>query len=101
MDKRDPRHRLDRDRQLVRVPEREQLTEGEARRLGQAANRLARYRELMRHTGRGGSLNAAPRTGQLHGVNLGPTDLEAVLALLIEREELFLASFNVKIERPE
>jgi hypothetical protein len=33
-------------------------------------------------------------------VALGSLDLETVLSVLIERDELFLASFNIKIERP-
>jgi hypothetical protein len=33
-------------------------------------------------------------------IQLGSRDIQAALSLLIERDELFLASFNVKVERP-
>ena len=92
---------IDPDKQLAVVPEREPLTELEARRIGASAQRLARYRFLLTKADRGGALNATPGEGQLFGENLGSDDLKAALAFLIEREELFLASYNVKIDRPE
>lgn len=82
-------------------PDREPLTEPEARRIGVAANRLPRLRTLLR--------KAADKTGSVgvgygygaEGIQIGSIDLQAVLSLLIERDELLLASFNVTIERPE
>lgn len=92
---------MDPSKQLQVVPEREPLTELEARRVGQSAIRLARFRYLLKE--------AANSTGNISvgsGYNaksqaLGNLELTAALSLLIEREELFLASFNVKIERPD
>jgi hypothetical protein len=84
----------------VVVPDREPLTEAEARRVGTAANRLPRLRRLR--------ALAADRIGQIFVgsgytadfISVGSLDLQAALALLIERDEMLLASFNVTIERP-
>jgi hypothetical protein len=101
----DPEDRPDGSRQLVVVPEREPLTEAEARRIGVAADRLARLRHLRAEAttlsgsitiGNGGGFGAVS-----HTVPLGSADLQAAISVLIERDELLLASFNVKIERPE
>lgn len=92
---------MDARKQLQSVPEREPLTEAEARLIGASAQRLARYRYLLSKADKGGSINVTPGAGQLHGENLNANAIQAALGLLIEREELFLASFNVKIERPE
>jgi hypothetical protein len=85
------------------VPDREPLTEGEALRIGQAASRLARFRNLLKaaQTPKSGFLGVGGSGffgDQPLTVNLGSRDIEAVLSLLIEREVAFLASFNVKIE---
>jgi hypothetical protein len=93
---------MDSSRQLQVIPEREPLTELEARQIGHAANRVARYRHLLTEA-------LKPSTGSIvvgggYGAQsqaLGSTELQAALAFLIERDELFLASFNVQIERPE
>ena len=92
---------VDASHQLQVVPEREPLTEQEARRIGVAANRLPRLRQLRQlgetHVGSiviGSGISA-------QSMSLGTLDLQAALSLLIERDELLLASFNVKIERPE
>ena len=91
----------DSSRQLTVTPEREPLSEAEARRIGVAANRLPRLRYLRDE--------AAKEIGQIvvgsgstaKSTSVGSLDLQAVLSLLIERDELLLASFNVKIERPD
>lgn len=79
-------------------PEREPLTEAEARRIGHAATRIARFRYLLGLGEAGGSINVTPGRGQLHGENLAAVDVRAVLALLIEREGQFLSSFGVILE---
>lgn len=69
--------------------------------MGTAANRLPRLRRLLKE--------AETKAGGLHvgsgftalQLSLGGLDLQAVLALLIERDEMLLASLNVTIERPE
>ena len=65
-----------------------------------AANRLPRLRHLLEY--------AADKFGRIvvgsewgaKSIELGSVDLEAILSLLIEHDELFLASFNVKVDRP-
>lgn len=99
MDKGAGDHQLQ--RQLATLPDREPLTEAEARRIGVAAQRLARYRYLLTQAGNGGAINATPGGGKLFGENIPASELQAALAFLMEREELFLASFGVTIERPE
>lgn len=90
---------MDANRQLQVVPDREPMTELEARRVGETALRLAQLRALLRHADSGGSITAgAGYTAQSRF--LGSADLQAALAFLIERDEMFLASFNIKIERP-
>jgi hypothetical protein len=93
-------------RQLpVVVPDREPLTEAEARRIGNAAHKLAKLRELLKEarTARSGGLGVGVSAGfygsqTISNIELSSADLQAALALLIEREVAFLASFNVLIE---
>jgi hypothetical protein len=92
---------MDARKQLQVIPEREPLTMGEAVRIGSSASRLARYRHLLKEA-------LKPTTGSIvvgsgytaQSQALGSTEVQAALSFLIEREELFLASFNVQIERP-
>lgn len=85
-------------------PDREQLTEEEARRVGTAAYRVAKLRRLLKaaQTPKSGTLIVGRSTAweQAPFIEVDSLSMEAVLALLIERDELFLASFNVKVERP-
>jgi hypothetical protein len=85
----------------VVVPDREPLTELEARQIGDSAYRLAKLRNMLKDGGRfdltaiqplqwGGTSSIGHQLTKLEG--------EAVLALLIERETLFLASFNVAVQ---
>lgn len=92
---------MDASRQLVPVPEREPLSEAEARRIGVAANRLPRLRHLRNYATKeiGNIVVGSGYTAK--SIQLGSLDLQAALSLLIERDELLLASFNVKIERPD
>lgn len=91
----------DADQQLVSVPDREPLTEAEARVVGFAAQKLARYRHLLRQVDRGGSISVKTEAGAATVEHLGSKDMGAVLVTLIEREEVLLASFGVQIERAE
>lgn len=96
-----PAKKLDASRQLVPAPDREPLTEAEARRIGVAANRLPRLRYLRDEAAKeiGSIVVGSGYTAKSQ--SLGSLDLQAALSLLIERDELLLSSFNVKIERPE
>lgn len=82
------------------VPEREPLTMAEARRIGDSAQKLTRYRYLLTKADCGGSMNVTPGKGELYGVNLSALDATAALALLIEREEQFLSSMGVDVREP-
>lgn len=75
--------------------EREPLTMAEARAVGAASNRLRNFRHLLSE-GLGGSLTVRMKFGTTAQA-LTTVDMEAILSLLIEREELFLGSFNVDI----
>ena len=92
---------MDASKQLETVPLREQLSEAEARSIGGAALRLPKLRRMLTDAEKShGSIwvGTGPMSVQ-HQLN--PTDLQAALSLLIERDEQLLASFNVKIVRPE
>lgn len=75
--------------------------------MGVAANRLPRLRKMLGlAANRIGSITVGAGGGGVWQANnaaesmsLGSIDLQAALALLIERDELLLASFNVTIER--
>jgi hypothetical protein len=88
----------DRQGQLAIRPEREPLTEEEARRLGVAANRLPRLRQLRHAAATNfGSIVVGSNWGA-QSIAVSSTDLQAALSLLIERDALLLASFNVTVE---
>jgi hypothetical protein len=86
------------------VPDREPLTELEARQIGDSAYRLAKLRQMRGCPGPF-DLSAYEHSIAAYGSSpsrmnhrLTKLEAEAILALLIERETLFLASFNVAIE---
>jgi hypothetical protein len=78
------------------------MTEFEARRVGTAALRLPRLRRLLKEALKPslGSIVVGSGFGS-ESMSLGSRDLQAALQLLIDQDEMFLASFNVKIERPD
>lgn len=80
-------------------PDREPLTEAEARRVGVSAFQMARLRSVVAHLPLGGQLTIKTNSGGAASIELPQLDVEAVLALLVEREALFLASFNVTVEK--
>lgn len=90
------------ERQLAVIPEREPLTEDEARAIGTAANRLPNLRTLLEETEgkRGGAIGVGSGM-KMRTIRLPKADIKAALSLLIERDEMLLASFNVTIARPE
>jgi len=89
-------------RQFVTVPDREPLTEAEARRVGDAALRLPRLRYLREQAAtKHGSIVVGGGYAGSQSIVLGSIDLQAALSLLIERDEMLLSSFNVTIDRPE
>ena len=91
----------DSSQQLQVIPEREPLTELEAMRIGNAATRLARLRHLHNEAEKVGGSIVVGSGYTAKNIMLAGIDLQAALAFLMERDELFLASFNVTIERPE
>jgi hypothetical protein len=83
----------------VVVPDREPLTEAEARRIGISAQRLAQLRDIRTHASRGATFTV--QLGLYNGTaafSLNSMEAEACIALLIEREAAFLTSFNVKLD---
>lgn len=87
------------------VPDREPLTELEARRIGDSAYRLAKLRNMQKLDGpfdlmATESVGGGPWGSGVSrvGYRLTKLEAEATLALLIERETLFLASFNVAVQ---
>jgi hypothetical protein len=88
---------MDASRQLVVVPDREPLTEAEARRIGHSATRIAQLRDLHKQV-QSGSISIQTANGAM-SLALTKLDLEAALGLLIEREAQFLSSFNVEVDK--
>lgn len=76
------------------------LTEAEARRVGIAAHDLARLRAISKAGVRAGSLGITTETSGAASMTLRADQAEAVLAFLMEREGIFLASMGVILEEP-
>lgn len=66
-----------------------------------AANRLPRLRHLRDEAAKLAGSIVVGGGYTAKSIALGSLDLQATLSLLIERDELLLASLNVTIERPE
>lgn len=81
------------------VPPKGRMTEAEARRVGQSANRIAQLRNLRDNAKRGGSITGDSGNGAASHV-LTAEETQACLSLLIEREAAFLASFDIELETP-
>lgn len=82
----------------VITPEREPITLVEAMRIGQSASRLQNLTTYRDRTVTSGGISIQTSNGTF-SVALSRIDTEAVLALLIEREQAFLAAFNVEITK--
>jgi hypothetical protein len=85
----------------VVVPDREPLTEEEALRVGDSVYRLRKLRQMLQASGPF-DLTALESVGwgtARTNFRLSKLDAEAVISLLIEREMLFLASFNVNVQQ--
>lgn len=78
------------------VPDREPMTLTEARRVGAAANRLGLLRDALRDAV-AGTLTVKTERSSTQSIPLYSLDTEAMLSLLIEREEQFLVSMGVGI----
>lgn len=74
------------------------LTEREARLAGQVSNRLCSLRGLLAQGVTGGSLTTQTRNGT-QSLSLVSVDVEALIALLKERDEAFLTGLNIEIEQ--
>jgi hypothetical protein len=72
------------------------VTEAEARRIGHAAQRIAQFRDALT-AAKSGSITVSSGNGSM-SIALTQLDLVAALAILIEREALFLTSFGVTVE---
>lgn len=79
-------------------PEREPLTEAEARQIGASSQAIGRLRYMLENA-KAGSLTVTLSSGS-QSLSLYKSDLDACLALLMEREAAFLTSFNVKLDKP-
>jgi hypothetical protein len=78
-------------------PMHEPMTMEEARLLGRASQRLTDFRHLMGKIESGGQLTIMLKNGTFTQ-SLRRDDIEAAISLLIERERLFLATYNVETE---
>ena len=74
------------------------LTEREVRIAGQTSNRLMSFRGFLKQRTTGGSLTISSANGSA-SVTLTKIDMEAILGLLIERDEQFLTALNIELER--
>jgi hypothetical protein len=74
------------------------LTEREVRLAGATSNRLCNLRGALKDVTTGGSLVVTTRNGS-SSMNLTSIDMEALLGLLIERDEQFLTSLNIELEK--
>jgi hypothetical protein len=74
------------------------LTEREARLAGATSNRLLSLRGFLKQGIKGGSVTAQTTNGA-QSLTLLLDELEAVIALLIERDEAFLIGLNIEIEK--
>lgn len=77
------------------------LTEREVRAAGVVSNRRANVRSMLDRKIRGASLTIKDARGTADTLilNLPENDAEAVLALLLERDEQFLTSLNIELEK--
>jgi hypothetical protein len=80
------------------VKQHDPVTLAEARRMGMAAQRYENLRHCLKEM-TGGGITVQTRNGSI-GLSLYSLDMEALLALLIEREGQYLASMGVMLEEP-
>lgn len=80
--------------QFGELVERKRLTEAEVRIAGHASQRLLTLRTMLADIAKGGTLQTRAGTLQLNS-----TDTQAVLALLIERDEQFLIQLDIQLAR--
>jgi hypothetical protein len=83
---------------LVPYVEPFRMTEREARTAGMTSNRLSGLRGSLRQGIKGGQLNVRTTNGNL-ALALTMVDTEALVALLIERDEALLIGLNIEIEK--
>jgi hypothetical protein len=75
------------------IAEPKRMTEQEARMVGAYAMDLSKLRQLRNAASGSGQITT--RDGQVY---LTGEDLQAVLSLLIERNSVFLTSFNIQLD---
>lgn len=85
---------------IVPYKEPPRLTEREVRIAGQVSNRLCNLRGAIRQGVKGGSITVQTRNGVL-SQSLPIIEIEALVALLIERDEAFLIGLNIEIDKYE
>lgn len=81
------------------VPDREPLTEAEARKIGESAQQIARLRDILHAAPLSATITIKTNSGGQPVVNLGYHATVAAVALLIEREAQFLSSMGVTVEK--
>lgn len=74
------------------------ITEREVRIAGQTSNRLSALRGALTQGLRSGSIHLATSNGS-QSISLPQVDMEAVVGLLIERDEAFLIGLNIELEK--
>lgn len=74
------------------------LTEAEARVAGQTSNRLLSLRGMTATGVEGGSLTVKTRNGS-QSLAMTLVDIEALIALLVERDEAILTHLDIQIDR--
>jgi hypothetical protein len=74
------------------------LTEREVRLAGQTSNRLQTLRGFLSQGVSGGSVTVTSSNGSA-SLSLVRHEMEALIDLMIERDEQFLTSLNIELER--
>lgn len=82
------------------VPDREPLTEAEARRIGVSAMQIAALRGVLGATPLSCILTIKTDKG-MSSLALGQLDTTAAIGLLIDREAQLLSSFGVAVEQSQ
>jgi hypothetical protein len=85
--------------EVVPYKEPARMTEREARLAGQTSNRLCSLRGFLKQGVAGGSSLTVKTTNGIQSLALHGIDTEALIALLIERDEAFLIGLNIEIEK--
>lgn len=84
---------------LVKYNSPARITEREVRIAGVTSNRLLSLRGMLSQGIREGSIAVRTTNGN-QAITLPINEMEAVIALLIERDEAFLIGLDIELEKP-